>query len=121
MQICTPLILKYKFYKHFPISSDYLHKKGLFSPKCLILDLLSLEPLLISFIRYGLPLCLFVHHLILEYKFYKHFPISSDFCIKMDYFALKCLILDILSLAPFLISFIRLWTTLVQICTPLDP
>ena len=57
----------------------------------------------------------------LKYKFYKHFPISSDFCIKMDYFALKCLIWNILSLEQLLISFLRLWTTLVQICTPFDP
>ena len=56
----------------------------------------------------------FVHHLILKYKFYKYFPISSDFCVKIDYFALKCLILNILSLVPLLISFIRLWTTLVK-------
>ena len=39
----------------------------------------------------------------------------------MDYFALKCLIWDILSLEQLLISFIMLWTTIGQICTPFDP
>ena len=49
------------------------------------------------------------------------FQFLAIFCIKMDYFALKCLILEILSIEPLLICFIRLWTTLVQICTPFDP
>ena len=49
------------------------------------------------------------------------FQFLEIFVKKMDYFALKCLILDILSLASLLISFIRLYTTLVQIFTPFDP
>ena len=101
---------------------QFLHKNGLFCP--LMSNLSHIKPWTIAYILYKVmeyPCANSFTFWSFKYKFYKHFEISRDFCITMDYFALKCLILDLLSLTLLLISFKRLWTILVQNCTLFDP
>ena len=51
-------------------------------------------------IVYEPPFSTIVYQCINKCRYDNYYPISCGFCIKNDYFALKCLIWDILSLAP---------------------